>query len=117
MECAARALLDLRGRPRDSDGQSCRRDRQHNPQNQVDQKTGAGEEDGQEPGDTNQRGIEIEIIGEAGTHTADFLVPAGAHETLGWDDAGWSSRAGRIGLSCATITAEPGTWGDFLLTR
>src|SRR5208282_829465 len=99
-----------------SDGRTRGRKRKYNPQDQVDQEASAGAENGQEPEHANQRGIEIEIIGKAGTDTTDFLVPTGAHEALGCDDRERSARAGRIRLFCAAVVAELGTWGDFLLT-
>lgn len=79
----------------DADGLGCGRARQNNPQDNVDQEAGAGEKDGQEPENADQRRIEIEIFCEACTNTGDFLVSARARETL-WSNHArtWGRRAG-----------------------
>src|SRR5215472_8773134 len=93
---------------------SSRAERQSDPQNDVREDAGSGEEHGEQPANSNNRYIEIEIVRKAGAHAGDFLVRARAHQSLfAANVAGHTSPCGRL-LSAAVI-AKVGIVGDVLL--
>src|SRR5713226_6195519 len=53
---------------------------EHNPKNDVSESTSPGTEERKNPNHPNDRGIKVEIVGQAGAHARNFLVGAGAHE-------------------------------------
>jgi hypothetical protein len=104
----------LSRRTRDSERGRGWRQGQRDPKDDVDEETGAGEEDGEQPNDADEGWIEIEIVGEARTDTTDLFVAAGAHQALDWRcvAGGLSGLAGQLG---AAVVAKLGTFSDFFL--
>src|SRR6202049_2568320 len=107
--------LDLGGRGWDGSRWRSRSQRQRDPENEVNQTAGAGEEDGEQPDDADERGIEIEVVGEAGADSANLFVAAGAHQTLGWSGIAAGGRCSLAGQLGAAVVTELGTFNDFLL--
>src|SRR6267154_413576 len=91
--------------------------RQGDPEDQVGDETCACEEYGQEPNDTDDGGIEVEIIGEACGYSGDFLIGGGTYETLSAPvfRGVYTGRAG-YGLPGAAVVAKIRTIRNLSLT-
>src|SRR5712692_9591014 len=70
----------LRNRSRRGRYYSSRSNGEHNPKNNVGESTSPGTEERKNPNHPNDRGIKVEIVGEASTHARNLFVGAGAHE-------------------------------------
>src|SRR6267154_3717520 len=88
-----------------------------NPQNEVCDEACACEEYGEEPNDTDDGGIEVEIIGQACGYTGDFLIGGGTYETLSAPvfRGVYTGRAG-YGLPGAAVVAKIRTIRNLSLT-
>src|SRR4029077_536464 len=91
--------------------------RQCDPEDDVGEQSRARAQEGQQPHDTDDGGIKIEIVGQATAHAAYFLVGGGTHEALPATvfSGIYAGRAGR-GLLGAAVVAEIRTIRDVPLT-
>src|SRR5258708_23487915 len=109
-------MMGLRSHSRGSWYYAGRCNGQDDPENDVSEKAGSGEEYGKKPNHPHDRGIKVKIIGEAGAHTGNLFVGAGAHQFLLAARLRREAGRRRFRLLGASVVAKPGTNPDVLLT-
>jgi len=97
--------LDLGGGAGDGQGWCGWSQGQGDPEDEVEQAARACAEDGKQPDDADECGIEVEIVGDARADAADFFIAAGAHQALGWSgitSCWWRGLACQLGAAVVT---------------
>src|SRR5258708_8079367 len=105
------------GRWRGGSCHSCGAWRDGNPQDDVGEQPCSPAQKREQPHDTNNGWVEVEVVGQASGYAGDLLVCRRAHETPSrWARDSVCGRSPRRGLLGAAVVPEIGTVRDFLLT-
>src|SRR6266581_3474606 len=113
-----RALVfagSLRSHGRGGRDYASRCHRQDDPKNDVSKSTRPGTEERKHPKDPDNRGIKIEIVGQAGAHTRNLFVGARAHQFFLAARLRREAWRGSFRLFCAAVVAKLRTNSDVFL--
>src|SRR5713101_1015517 len=105
----------LRNRGRRGRYYASRSHGEHNPKDDVSKYSRPGAQDGQEPENPHDRGIELKIVGQAGAHTRNLLICARAHQLPLAARLRREAWRGCFRLFGAAVVAKPRTDSDVFL--